>query len=84
MIGHFTQLVRDEAYAMGCAIVQFKKDKWFTTILACDYTLSNILDYPIYEKSSKTASSCINGINEQFRGLCNPTEIYNNELFYNL
>lgn len=34
MTGHFTQLVRDEAYAVGCALVQFKKGRWFTTLLA--------------------------------------------------
>lgn len=34
MIGHFTQVIRDAAYAVGCAIVQFKKDRWFTTLFA--------------------------------------------------
>lgn len=82
MIGHFTQLVRDEAYAVGCAIAQFKKDKWFTTLYACDYTLSNILGEPIYEKSKKAASSCKSGNNPNFSGLCSVKEIYDNDLFY--
>lgn len=28
-IGHFTQLVRDQAYVVGCAMVQFEKDGWY-------------------------------------------------------
>lgn len=37
MIGHFTQVVRDQAYAVGCAMVQFKKGRWHTTIYGCEY-----------------------------------------------
>lgn len=85
MIGHFTQLVRDESFAMGCAIAQFREGRWFTTLLACDYTLSNILDYPIYVKSSKPASSCVKGVNKQFPGLCSTAEDYvENSMFYNV
>lgn len=83
MIGHFTQLVRDEACALGCALVQFKRDKTYTTLFGCDYTLTNIQDLPIYETSSKVASKCENGPNKEYSGLCNTNETYNNELFYN-
>lgn len=81
-IGHFTQLVRDEEFAMGCAMSQFEQDNKYTTIFACDYTLSNIDDYPIYKPSTETASCCKTSINKDFPGLCSVDEIYDNELFY--
>lgn len=81
-IGHFTQLVRDEAYAVGCAIIKFTKDNKFTVHIACDYSLSNILGFPIYRESARTASGCKKGINEQYPGLCSTDEIYDNDLFY--
>ncbi|XP_031639592.1 antigen 5 like allergen Cul n 1-like [Contarinia nasturtii] len=81
-IGHFTQLVQDQAYAVGCALVQFKKDA-YTTIYACDYSLGNLKNIPVYEASSKTASKCTKGTNPQLKGLCSTSEIYDNKLFYN-
>lgn len=82
MIGHFTQLVRDQAFAVGCAMVQFKTDE-YTTIYGCDYTLTSIKGYPIYDSSSKSASQCKKGPHEKFKGLCSTSEIYNdNQLFY--
>lgn len=84
MIGHFTQVVRDEAYAVGCAMVQFKKGKWYTTIYGCDYTLTNINGYPIYESSTKAASGCKTGTHKEFKGLCSTKEIFNNDLYYNV
>lgn len=81
-IGHFTQLVRDEAFAMGCAMTQFVQDLKYTTIFTCDYTLSNIDDYPIYESSDEVASGCKTSINEKYPGLCSVKEIYDNDLFY--
>lgn len=47
-----------------------------------DYTLTNIQDYPVYEKSKKTASKCKNGVDKEYGGLCHTKEIYKNELFY--
>lgn len=81
-IGHFTQLVRDESFAMGCAMCQFNEIGKFTTLYTCDYTLSNIDDYPIYKASNKPASECKTSINEKYPGLCSIKEIFDNELFY--
>lgn len=83
MIGHFTQVVRDEAYAMGCAIVQYKDKDQFVTLYGCDYTLTNMYNLTIYKKSSKPASKCISGSNPKLNGLCSTKEIYNNPMFYN-
>lgn len=81
-IGHYTQLIRDEAYAMGCAMTQFEKDGKWITLYTCDYTLSNIDDYPIYEASDKTACKCLTKTDKKYPGLCSTDEIYDNELFY--
>lgn len=80
-IGHFTQLARDEAFVMGCAMCQFERDFKFTTIFACDYSLSNIDDYPIYAVSEIAGSGCKKR-NKIYPGLCHVSEIYDNELFY--
>lgn len=83
MIGHFTQLVRDEAYTVGCSIVQYHKEGWYTTLYACDYSLTNMLNSPIYTSSPNIAGSgCKTGTNPQFNGLCSIQEIYDNEMFY--
>lgn len=81
-IGHFTQLVRDEAFAMGCAMAQFEENNQFITLYTCDYTLSNIDDYPIYKPAEKVASGCKTSYNKKFPGLCSTKEIYDNDLFY--
>lgn len=83
MIGHFTQLVRDQAYAVGCAMAQYKKGRQYTTLYTCNYSLSNILDYPIYENTTNAASKCKSGTNIAYPGLCSTDEIYDYELFYN-
>lgn len=76
MILHFTQLVRDEAYAVGCAILQFKEGQLFRTLVACDYSMANILNHSIYRISLGAGSGCKQGINTQFPGLCSTREIY--------
>lgn len=83
MIGHFTQLVRDQAYAVGCAMAQYKKGRQYESLYACDYSLANINGCPIYETSTKAGSKCINGTNNEYPGLCCEDEIYDDELFYN-
>ncbi|XP_031640995.1 antigen 5 like allergen Cul n 1-like [Contarinia nasturtii] len=85
-IGHFTQLVRDQAYAVGCALVQFEKDGWFTSIFGCDYSLTNILNKSIYapvnSDSTNSASKCKTGTNPEFKCLCSANEVYTNKLYY--
>lgn len=84
-IGHFTQMVRDQAFLVGCAIVQFPDDGWYVTILGCDYSLNNILHLPIYDatpKKEQAASKCETGTNPEFECLCSTNEIYDNPLFY--
>ncbi|XP_031634413.1 allergen Tab y 5.0101-like [Contarinia nasturtii] len=81
-IGHFTQMVRDQAYLIGCAMIQFELNNWFITIFACNYSLNNILNQPIYDASSEAASECQSGTNEKFKCLCSTSEVYNNKLYY--
>lgn len=81
-IGHFTQLIRDEAFAMGCAMSQYERDSKFTSLFTCDYTLSNIDDFQIYESTNTTACACKTSTNKKYPGLCSIKESYTDGIFY--
>lgn len=75
-VGHFTQVVKDDAYKVGCSIAKFSNDGGdLKTLLACNYAVSNIKNWPIYEEG-ETASACETGINPDFPALCSVEEIY--------
>lgn len=60
-VGHFTQVVKDDAYKVGCSIAKFSNDGGdLKTLLACNYAVSNIKNWPIYEEG-ETASACETG-----------------------
>lgn len=71
-IGHFTQLVKDNAYAIGCSIVKFDEIDARTAMMACNYAVSNIRGCPIYD-AGPTASGCQTGT--KFPELCGVDEI---------
>lgn len=48
-VGHFTQLVTDDAFAVGCACIQTNVGQVYEYLLACDYSRINILDGKVYE-----------------------------------
>ncbi|XP_055606865.1 antigen 5 like allergen Cul n 1-like [Uranotaenia lowii] len=74
VIGHFTQVVKDRADRVGCAISTWTVAPWNNLLLACNYALTNILGAPTYVKGT-TASGCTTGKNAQFPGLCSPSEV---------
>jgi hypothetical protein len=69
-IGHFTQVVKDKAVAVGCAISRYTKDGWKTTLIACNYSFGNMCGEAVYV-SGNPGSSCPNGRNSFYRNLCN-------------
>lgn len=79
-IGHFTQIVKDDAYKVGCSIAKFSNDGDRKTLLACNYAVSNIENWPIYEEG-ETASACKTGINPDFPALCSVEEVYDKPYF---
>lgn len=78
--GHFTQIVNDEAYKVGCSISKFTENSVRYALMACNYAVSNIRGVPIYGEG-ETASGCISGINPYYPGLCSTNEIYISPFF---
>lgn len=80
-VGHFTQVVKDNAFKVGCAIAKYydpsKKDT--RNLLACNYAVANIDTYSIYDEGP-TASGCTSGTNPTYPGLCSEDEVY--EAYY--
>lgn len=82
-MGHFTQLVRDEAYKVGCSFSRYtdKQTNMPYTLMACNYAVSNIIGVPIYEEGP-TASGCKTGTNPNYPGLCSENETYEAQYFH--
>lgn len=79
MVGHFTQMVRDKAFAVGCAIVKSisYKDRtnWNCYYVACNYATTNMIGNPVYEVG-QMAKKCRSGMNKKYPGLCSAKENY--------
>lgn len=69
-IGHFTQVVRDEAVSVGCAISKYADKKWKNLLMACNYSITNMVSQPVYAAGSP-ASGCSTGGNGKYTSLCN-------------
>ncbi|XP_039438897.1 antigen 5 like allergen Cul n 1-like [Culex pipiens pallens] len=67
-IGHFTQLVSDRTWKMGCVMVRFS-DRAIHYYLVCNYSFINIVDQPIYVKG-KPCSRCQLKCNRKYPALC--------------
>lgn len=64
--GHFTQVVRDQAVAIGCAVGQSN----IGTLVTCNYSFGNVRGLgPVYTVGS-TGSACKNGMDKFYRNLC--------------
>lgn len=72
-VGHFTQVVRDEAHAVGCAASRYTQGGWNTVLVACNYSNTNMIGQSIY-KAGRTASGCKTGRNPKYPGLCSESE----------
>ncbi|KAJ6637144.1 Antigen 5 like allergen Cul n 1 [Pseudolycoriella hygida] len=68
-IGHFTQIVSSESSKVGCAMIMYKRNRYVTLYFVCNYSLSNILNAPIYT-SGKPCSRCSYGCSKLYPGLC--------------
>lgn len=78
--GHFTQIVRDQAYEVGCAITKFKQSGFFMSYVVCNYAVTNMGNEPIYAAGA-TASGCTTGTNSQYPGLCSENEKFTGVYF---
>lgn len=70
VIGHFTAMIQQKSARVGCAMTQFKEnDKWYVTLLACNYSWTNFYGAEIYAEGipcSKCALKC----SSNYPGLC--------------
>lgn len=74
VIGHFTQLVRDRAIQVGCAVSRFTQENvWKSSLVTCNYAITNLVDNPVYE-SGTAASGCTTGPNPDYFALCSVNE----------
>uniref|UniRef100_A0A023ELJ5 Venom allergen-1 n=1 Tax=Aedes albopictus TaxID=7160 RepID=A0A023ELJ5_AEDAL len=72
-IGHFTLMMNDRVWKVGCSMVRYKSGKWTNLFFVCNYSMNNILGRPVYA-GGKTASKCKTGQNAKFKGLCSTKE----------
>lgn len=68
-IGHFTQVVRDSAIAIGCAASRYTSGTWKSTLIACNYSYGNMVNTPVYYTGS-IGSACPNGKDSTYPNLC--------------
>lgn len=68
-IGHFTQIVKDDALVIGCAISVYHNGNWNNYLMACNYGKTNILNRPIYSSGMPT-SECVTGRDGIYQNLC--------------
>lgn len=85
MIGHFTTMISDDVYAVGCAAVQFdtviNNVDFTSTYYVCDYSRASVYGWPVY-KAGPTASECKTGTNPKFPALCSVNENYRGPFYY--
>lgn len=74
-VDRFTQIVQDEACALGCAMIKYNNYDKYTYYFVCNYSLNNIIGECVYESSTEAASKCKTGKNPDYPGLCSVNEL---------
>lgn len=70
VVGHFTAVVQQKSGRVGCALVQFKDDHWFQSLLTCNYSYSNINGVPVYTSGTPCSSCASKTCSTTYPGLC--------------
>uniref|UniRef100_A0A182Q1W9 Venom allergen-1 n=1 Tax=Anopheles farauti TaxID=69004 RepID=A0A182Q1W9_9DIPT len=74
-IGHFTQMVSDRTWKIGCSAQHWKESNDSTAFyFVCNYSFTNMIGQPVYVKGSP-ASRCLTGQDGQYSGLCSKKEV---------
>lgn len=69
-IGHFTQVARSNAIAVGCCASTYAKSlPWKDTLVACNYSYGNMVGTPVY-KAGPVGAACKNGKDAVYKNLC--------------
>ncbi|KFB35694.1 AGAP006420-PA-like protein [Anopheles sinensis] len=73
-IGHFTQMISDRAWKMGCAAQTWFEGKVNSIFyMVCNYSFANYEGQPVYRRGLP-ASRCRTGENADYPGLCSTKE----------
>lgn len=78
-VGHFTQVVWQDAVAVGCAGSKYTDSEGQQAILICNYGFGNLKGQFVY-KSGEPASECKTGPNPDYPGLCSVDEDFMNDI----
>uniref|UniRef100_A0A182NM76 Venom allergen-1 n=1 Tax=Anopheles dirus TaxID=7168 RepID=A0A182NM76_9DIPT len=68
-IGHFTMLVSDRTWKVGCAMQHWVEGKAMKIYFVCNYSFSNIITQQVYTTGA-AGSQCQAGMNPSYPGLC--------------
>ncbi|XP_065075546.1 antigen 5 like allergen Cul n 1-like [Ochlerotatus camptorhynchus] len=72
-VGHFTQMVSDRTWAVGCGMTRFTDREATHYYLVCNYSFANIVHQPVYVKG-KPCSRCQRKCSRKYPGLCGDGE----------
>ena len=75
MIGHFTEMVKEENMFVGCSGSHYFKNKRYFYTIACNYATTNFLGEKIYH-SGPPCSGCLTGCHTNYSALCSEKEYY--------
>lgn len=67
-VGHFTQMVRNNAFVMGCGIVRsisYNGGTWHCYFIVCNYATTNMISLPVY-RAGQMGSKCKIGMNPNY------------------
>lgn len=69
VVGHFTAMIQQKSGRVGCAMTKYREKTWFTTLLTCNYSFTNLIGEEIYA-TGVPCSQCTTGCSTRFPGLC--------------
>lgn len=74
-IGHFLQVIQDKVTSVGCAASRYTKNGSRHTLVTCNYSHPNVINFPVYEIGSP-ASKCPSGREMIYINLCKSIKKY--------
>ncbi|XP_073831641.1 antigen 5 like allergen Cul n 1-like [Musca autumnalis] len=83
IIGHYTAMVADRNYRLGCAAATLTKSGtgYSEFLFACNFAFTNVLNQPIYTDCDRAAVDCTTGVNPKYPNLCSTSEKYKVSFF---
>lgn len=71
LIGHFLQMLQDQASFVGCAISRYSNGRWKVLLMACNYSYANVLTQSVYTTGVGASGCGKQGVNRRYSSLCN-------------